>query len=339
MNIQSLPKVDAHTHLFYDQGSLAELLAAWHLQAVVVNITGEGLFEAPMAQRWQAMQDLKKAHPRRFALCASFDPAEVVAHGTAERAVTHLQHRLQQGASLVKVWKDVGLSVRDDEGRYVQIDDARFQPIWDFLAGAGVPVLVHVAEPRAAWEPLDRQSPHYRYYRDHPEHHLYQRDEVPSWERIIAARDRWLERNPDLTVVGAHFGSMAHDVDLVAERLERYPNFYVDTAERFGDLVVQPSGKVRRFLTRYADRVLYGTDVIAERPAGAVAEPERRRQHEAYADLLAQHARYFAGGGTVEVQDKLVEPVRIEALGLPDDVLAQVYGQNARRLYGLPEVP
>ncbi len=328
-----VPCIDAHTHVFHDRPGLARLLAEGRLRIVVVNITGARAFAAPMAARWEAMCALKERYPKHVALCTTFDPRGIGEAGFAEHVTKKLRADLDRGAAMVKVWKDIGLEVKDG-GRHVQIDDGRFRPIWDFLAEEHVPVLAHIAEPRAAWQPLDRKSPHYRYYRDHPAYHLHGREDVPTWEAIIASRDRWIEQNPGLTIIGAHLGSMACDVGLVAERLERYPNFHVDTAERFGDLATQPSEKVCTFFTRYADRILYGTDVIMERPLAEISEGEAEAERAGYERLLAAHVRYLAGDGTIEIQDKLARPVHVRALNLGEGVLRHVLHDNAARLIG-----
>lgn len=318
------PIIDAHTHFFYDRSYLEDLFRRYDLRVMVINITGHGLLDTSMQARWNAMVALKERHPERVMLCTTFEPAGVTQPGFAERVVEQLQADLRQGATVVKVWKDIGLRVQDD-GSWVQIDDPRFQPIWAFLAEHDVPVLAHIAEPKAAWEPLDRSSPHFAYYREHPQHHLYRRSDVPTWEALIAARDRWVAAHPELTIIGAHFGSMAHDVGEVAKRLDRYTNFYVDTAERFGDLLVQPSERVRAFFEDYADRILYGTDVLLQQ---VQAEDEALEGND-YEAQLADHWRYLAGEGTIEAQDKLIAPVTTEALHLPERVLERVYVTNA----------
>lgn len=326
-----LPRIDAHTHFLYDRDFLGPMLEAQNLRVVVINITAKNFFKEPMDARWRAMLSLKEAHPERVILCTTFDPDDVVrADGGPERVVRELRRHVRQGAALVKVWKDLGLTVLDSDGSYVQVDDARFQPIWDFLADEGVPVIAHIAEPRAAWLPLDEKSPHYRFYRDHPEHHLVDRTDVPSWDALIAARDRWVAQNPALTIIGAHLGSLEHDVAEVARRLDRYDNFYVDTAERFADLYNQHADLVRKFFIRYADRILYGTDFILDAPPGTpIDEKKVRADYEA---LLESHAEYLVGTGHIEVQDTLLEPVTVPSLNLPLDVLRKIYHENAERL-------
>src|SRR5216110_196673 len=90
---------------------------------------------------------------------------------------------------------------------------------------------------------------------------MYLHPERPSKERILTARDRMLAKHPTLRVVGCHLGSMETDVDEIAKRFDRYPNFAVDTAARVSYLMLQPREKVRAFLLKYQNRVLYGTDL------------------------------------------------------------------------------
>ena len=337
-DLRALPKVDAHTHLFHDRAGLLDVMERWHLSAVVIHITGKNLWPAPMDARWAAMRAMREAHPDRFALCTTFDPDGIDAPDFAERVIAGLRADLDAGAVMVKVWKDVGLELRDASGEFVTIDDRRFRPIWDFLATEGVPVLAHIAEPRAAWRPLDRRSPHYAYYSTHPQYHLYLRDDVLSYEGLIESRDRWIAQNPHLTIVGAHFGSNEHDVAEVARRLDRFPNYFVDTAERFGDLVIQDSADVRDFFVRYADRVLYGTDVIVDTPPDAHPEAEQRDEMARYEALLESHVAYLTRSGPVEVADKLVEPVTVPGLDLPEAALVDLYANTARRVLSLDPV-
>ncbi len=330
-----MERIDFHTHLFYDRPFMIPLLDEWQMKVGIVNITGKKIFDDSMDRRWLAMLAQRDRHPGRFFLCTSFDAESIERADFADRVVADLQRDIDLGAVMVKVWKDIGLDLRDRSGAYLMIDDDRFRPVWDFLAERGIPVLAHIAEPRAAWLPLDKKSPHYAYYSTHPQYHLYHHPEEPSWDALIDARDRWVERNPGLTIIGAHLGSMEHDVQAVAERLDRFPNFYVDTAERFGDLLIQPREAVRSFLLKYADRILYGTDVIWDKPAAVLTSTEMKEEEASYRALLETHWNYLAGSDTISIADKLLVPLHVEGLNLPQHTLEAVYAGNARRLLHL----
>jgi predicted TIM-barrel fold metal-dependent hydrolase len=206
----------------------------------------------------------------------------------------------------------------------VQIDHPRFQPIWDFLADQGIPVLAHIAEPLAAWQPLREDDPHFWYYSNNPRYHAYQHAEIPRHETIIAARDRWLARNPRLTVVAMHLASLEHDVGEVAKRLDAYPNLSVETAARINDLAMQPSDRVRAFMIRYQDRVMWGTDF----GEGAVSREGLERS-------FGQHWRYYAGADTVTLGNPRGWHRTVRGLALPRDVLEKFAHGNAERVLKL----
>ena len=140
-------------------------------------------------------------------------------------------------------------------------DDPVFGPVLDNIVAHHKTVVAHFAEPDSCWRPLDPASPDYSYYKQHPEEHAYRHPEWPTKLAILAARDHLLQLHPTLRVVGAHLGSMEVDVDQIAERFDHYPNFAVDTAARIPYLMRQSPEKVRAFLIKYQDRVLYGTDL------------------------------------------------------------------------------
>jgi predicted TIM-barrel fold metal-dependent hydrolase len=307
-------KIDVHTHYFAPRSYLIPMLARWHARAVILNYT-MGQPDSLVRRRWAGVLALAHAAPDRFWVATTFDPTAIDQRDFADRALAQLRTDFAGGAVMLKVWKDLGLMVRDRSGRFVQIDDPRLQPIWDYLSARHIPVLEHSADPREGWRALDPTSPNYQYFRANPDHYPYLHPEVPRWETVIAARDRWLGRNPGLTVIGAHFGSMADDLDGLSRCLDSFPNFNVDVADRLGDIERLPVERVRRFFLAYPDRILFGTDratVGSETgiaPA-AIREEQRQTEHQ-YAGWWHYTSR---------------------TLRLPAPVLTQFFSGNARRL-------
>jgi predicted TIM-barrel fold metal-dependent hydrolase len=257
---------------------------------------------------------------RRLPWIATFDDAGFAEPGFAGRTLAGVDRALAEGAAGVKVYKSLGMELRDARGAYVLPDDPAFEPVFAGLAARGTPLYAHLAEPIAAWRPLDPKSPDFGYYKSYPAWHVHGRAGVPAKESILAARDRVLAKHPRLRMVGCHLGSMEEDVDEIAKRFERHPGFAVDTAGRVAHLTLQPRDKVRSFLVRYADRVLYATDfsiVPGQEPTGAAKR------------LEAEYARdwaYFATGNTIEVDGRTVQ-----GLALPEPVLRALFRENARR--------
>lgn len=323
-DLRSIPKIDVHAHYRTAQPELISSLDAWNMRAVLVNVTSDGQHE----QKWRDMRALHAAHPDRFALVTTFDPFRFNEPDFVPSIIQQLRADIAAGARGVKVWKNVGMEVKDPEGRHVQIDHPRFQPIWDFLVEQGIPVLAHIAEPQAAWLPLDPDDPHFWYYSNHPQYHAYQHPEMPRWETIIAARDRWLARNPRLIVIGAHMASLERDVAEVAKRLDAYPNLYVETAARINDLAMQPSARVRDFMVRYQDRVLWGTDLGEGSVSAARLDA-----------AFTQHWSYLAGSDTVLMGNPRGWHRRVPGLGLPLGVLEKIGHRNAERVLKLAPAP
>ena len=46
--------------------------------------------------------------------------------------------------------------MEDEQGRLLLPDDPRLDPVWAAAAEHGLPVLIHVADPIAFFEPIDR---------------------------------------------------------------------------------------------------------------------------------------------------------------------------------------
>ena len=239
--LRAIPKIDVHAHYRTDTPELVPTLAAWNVRAVLVNVTGG---DRQIAEKWRDFRALQAAHPDRFFLVTTFDPFRFNEPDFVASTITQLRADIAAGAKGVKVWKDIGMELKDDRGMFVQIDHPRFQPIWDFLAEQHIPVMAHIGEPLAAWQPLNEASPHFGYYTNNPQYHAYSRPEIPRHEEIIAARDRWVARNPRLTIVAMHLASLEYDVDEVGKRLDAYPNLYVETAARINDLAMQPNGLI-----------------------------------------------------------------------------------------------
>jgi len=324
---EEIPKIDAHSHIFEDVPEVVEMMDRNRIRIVNVCVRGT---DPERLRQTQAMAEQQQAKygRRRFPFASTFDLTRRDDPDYVEQVKRWLDASFEKGAVMAKIWKEVGMAIKDRNGRFILPDDPRFEPIYAFLAERGKPLLAHLAEPREAWLPLDPQSVHYGYYSKNPEWHLYGRSGFPSHAEIVASRDRILERHPRLTVIGAHLGSLEHDVDELALRLDRYPNFFVDCSARTVDLTRQPHDKVRAFLIRFQDRVLYGLDQTrAPDPQRESSAEERLRFARSLEESYRRDFRYYAGEGEMDYRGKTVR-----CLGLPREVLEKLYHRNAERV-------
>jgi predicted TIM-barrel fold metal-dependent hydrolase len=333
--VLKMPKIDAHAHI----GGVSP----GHLRAFVaflekynlrwLNICVGGMDWGRLSRQIGSAQALHAAHPDRIAWATSFTVTNWGQADWAKAANATIDDGFAGGAVAVKIWKDVGMVLKDPDGKYVMADDPRLDPVFGAMAKNGRTLVAHLGEPRNCWLPVDQMTVDgdRRYFAAHPEYHGLLHPEIPNYEVQIAARDRMLERHPTLRVVGCHLGSLEYDVDELAKRLDKYPSFAVDLSARIVHLQIQPREKVRAFLVKYQDRLLYGTDVQFGRGSGAEgADPTT-----ALARLAATYesdATWFATD-----QELALENVRAgfksRGVALPEPVLRKIYYENARKWY------
>jgi predicted TIM-barrel fold metal-dependent hydrolase len=317
--LAAIEPVDTHLHAYQDVPAIADLFSRLNLRALnVLLVDDRDPFAKNMEPQWTGALAVHRRTSGRAAVCTTIDPYDLESPGFAARVNKRLNADFDAGAIAVKLYKVVGMQIRRKDGTYVLPDDAAFRPIFANIAAHGKSVLAHVAEPDSCWKAPDPASPDYSYYNEHPEEYAYKHPEWPRKEAILAARDHLLQLHPNLKVVGAHLGSMEVDVDQIAQRFDKYPNFAVDTAARVEYLMMQKPEKVRAFLIRYQDRVLYGTDNVLYPPD---------KTENVLRDWAARYARdwrYFAGDADVKFEGGTTR-----GLHLPRDVLRKLYHVNA----------
>jgi predicted TIM-barrel fold metal-dependent hydrolase len=327
---ERLRKIDVHSHIYEDVPVINAMLRRINLR--VVNVSNPGTDgHLDFMHRFNAA--LVKQHPDIFSFASTFDLTTRNQPDYGARMAKALDETFGQGAVMVKIWKEVGLELKRPDGAFLMPDDAIFDPVYAHLASRKKPLLAHLAEPREAWLPLDPKGVHYGYYSRNPQWHLFGKPEYPSHARLMDARDNILAKYPGLVMIGAHIGSLEYDVDEVAKRLDKYPNFHVEVSARTRDLTRQPSAKVRAFFLKYQDRILYGVDRTWRPYRTPNVTPTGADRAKFAADLEAQYRRdwaYYTGTGSTDYAGET-----IEALGLPPAVLEKFYSKNAERIIGV----
>jgi predicted TIM-barrel fold metal-dependent hydrolase len=327
-DFERVPKIDAHLHLHgQQQEAFLALARKANFRALTINVDYPDFPALPVQQR--VAGKLHREHPGVVGWIASFG-VEGVGQPAWPAATRHrIDGALAQGAVGVKVWKNIGMSLRDAAGKLVMVDDARLRPLFDGLEADGVLVVGHQGEPRNCWLPLEQMTVKNDriYFRKHPQYHMYRQPHMPSYEDQMGARDRLLERHPRLRFVGVHLASLEWSVDELARFLDRHPDASVDVAARVGQLQVQSQRdreRVRRFFIDYQDRLIYGSDL---------AQPARQGGQAFAAELEAVWRRDWRYFSTAELlrTDEVDGPVR--GLALPKAVADKLFRLNAERVY------
>lgn len=316
------PVFDAHNHLTgdfggnWDQRPVAELLDVLDEAGVTHLLDLDGMWSEEILDAHLRL--FKQAAPERFLIFGGVDWSAWATQGNrfGEWAAQQLRAQVARGAQGVKLWKLLGLHVKDQNGELVRVSDPRLEPIWQTAAELRIPVTLHVADPVAFFNPLDASNERWEELHANPDWQ-FPSPPFPPFRQIVDDMADVMARNPATTFIGAHVGCYAENLGWVAQTMERCPNFNIDFSERIGELGRQPY-TARRFFVQYADRILFGMD-----RAPSVAD------YQLYYRFLETDDEYFAYGP---------EPTprqgrwRIYGLYLPDDVLEKVYFGNARRL-------
>ncbi|WP_131745319.1 amidohydrolase family protein [Frankia sp. Cppng1_Ct_nod] len=328
------PAVDAHNHLgrwlrsddswmVDDVGALLAMMDELNL-ATIINLDGRwgGELEANLDR-------YDRPHPGRFVTYCHLDWTLLRGRRPSDALVAQLHASAAVGARGLKVWKDLGMRVRDGRGRLVLPDDPRLADVFEAAGELGLPVLIHVGDPVAFFRRPDRHNERLDELRRHPT--AARRVGVnsapgrrgPGLPRLLGALEAVVAAHPATTFVGAHVGCLAEDLGEVTRMLDAYPNLCIDVSARAAELGRQPR-VARRFIERFADRVLFGTDSF----------PPAADGYRAYFRLLETDDDHFAYSTSVPPPQG-----RWAAYGLDlsADVLRRVYAGNAARL--LPGVP
>jgi predicted TIM-barrel fold metal-dependent hydrolase len=319
----SIPFIDAHNHLgrWYTRGlnwacadvpALVSLMDELSLE-LIVNLDG----------RWgeELQEDLRRydhAYPERFATFCQLDWRDFAASGNPDGLLQSLRRSAESGARGLKVWKSLGLQYVDSDRRFILPDDPRLDPVWDAAGQLRLPVIIHVGDPLAFFDPVDRFNERYEELQAIPKW-SFSNERFPRFWRLLGALENVVARHPNTTIVGAHMGSCAEDLSWVRRMLETYRNFHVDISARVAELGRQPRN-AGALLRDHCDRILFGTDAI---PDAAVYHVYFR-----FLETADEYFPYHADTSEPPLQGRW----NIYGLSLPEEVLRRIYRDNARAI-------
>ncbi len=339
------PVIDVHSHLSNTRRSergvaLGEEVDIWispqdalalmdrRNVRTMVNLTG-----GHGAGLERTLAALDRAAPGRILSCLEPAYEQFLRPNYPQLQADAVMAAARAGARGLKVLKTLGLYLREDitRGSLIKVDDRRFDPMWEACAAAGLPVFIHTADPEAFFLPVDRFNERYDELGFHPDWSFHGQD-FPSFQELLAARDRLYARHPRTQFVSLHVGHNAENLAAVGESLDRFPNITVELGARIGELGRQPRA-AGRFFDKYQDRILFGTDAVPA-PEGEKFPQQvfKDELYEIYFRFLESADEYFDyAPAAVPPQGRW----RIYGLALAEPVLKKVYHDNAARLLGL----
>ncbi len=308
------PVIDIHNHL-KNVNDIKRIVDVMDEVGVTTIVDLDGGWGKTLEEN---IDRLGHKYPRRFVTFCNLDFSLIDEPGFNAHVRKTIREGKKNGMRGVKIFKELGLKYRDAKDKLVMPDDDRLKVIWETAAEQDVPVLYHIADPLASFQPLSGRNERIEQLLLHPDWSFYGPG-FPTRDKLFGCQRRMLEKNPQTRFILPHIASCPEDLEYVSGLLDTYKNFSVDMSARVGDLGRQPYTS-RRFLVNYADRVLFGLD-------GDI-EPQRYTISFRFLETDDEYFDYRQPGHNI------ISRWMVYGVFLPDDVLQKIYHENALRLLG-----
>ena len=321
------PFVDVHSHQWkMPVMDLSDLVADMDSlnMGYMINLSGSGfgtfagnqdLMDVSLTKSIENVES--QGLSNRFGVFVNVDFNKIDDEGFAENNVSIIKDAVKQGAIGLKVYKNLGLNLKDNSGARVKVDDKRLNSIWEVCGELKIPVLIHSGEPSPFFDPIDKYNERWLHARQKPAS-FRSPDEYPSFEVVMQEQYNMFENNPNTTFINAHLGWYGNDLDKLSEQLDNLPNVYTEIGAVIAELGRQPI-RAKKFFVEHQDRVLFGKDTY------------RKSEYNVYFRILETSDEYF------DYYRKRHAHWKMYGLNLPDSILKKLYYKNALKLF--PSIP
>lgn len=304
------PFIDVHNHQFrmpdMDLSTLIKEMDKLNM-GVMVNLSG-----ASGESIRKSVANIKQNYPKRFIVFANVEFKGIGEAGWSENAAKQLEEDVKAGANGLKIYKSLGFSVKDNAGNRVAVDDPRLDAIWKKAGELKIPVLIHTADPKSFWDPMDDKNERWLELATHPNRKREDNNPVP-WQQLIDEQHRMFKKHPNTTFIAAHFGWYPNDLDKLSTLMKEMPNMYVEFGAIIAELGRQPR-QAAKFFATWQDRILFGKDSWV---------PD---EYATYFRVLETTDEYFP------YHKKYHAFWRMYGLGLSDEILKKIYYKNAIKI-------
>ncbi|HEY1006419.1 MAG TPA: amidohydrolase family protein [Sphingobacteriaceae bacterium] len=315
------PFIDVHNHQAdmprQDLKKLLRQMDDLNMQ-VMVNLSGRGfrmnngVFDIRERSHLDsAIRNIRNTDPKRLLVFTNVSFTGVGEKGWAKKAVQELEADVRAGARGLKIYKSLGFTYKDSDGKLLAVDDPRLDPIWEKCGELGIPVLIHTADPKQFWQKPDENNERWLELLTQPGRQRGNGDF--TWEELIRQQHNVFRKHPKTTFIDAHFGWFANDLKHLGKLLDSMPNVNIEFGAIIAELGRQPR-MAREFFEKYQDRILFGKDSWV--PA----------EYITYFRVLETNDEYFP------YHKKYHAFWRMYGMGLSDEILKKIYYKNAIRL-------
>ena len=316
------PFIDVHSHHWnmpiMNLDNLIEEMDSLNM-IYQINLSGSGLAVFSGKQDLmdlnlsKSINNVKKNYPERFGVFVNLDLSKIGRKDFKFNTEKYLLNASKIGATGLKIYKNLGLNLKDGEGNRVKVDDDRLQFIWEKCAELNLPVLIHSGEPIAFFLNIDKYNERWLHAKQRPSS-FRPSDKYPSFEIVMSEQYNMFKKNPKTTFINAHMGWYGNNLSKLDQQLIDLPNVYVEFGAVINELGRQPVS-ARKFFIKHQDRILFGKDNY------------NKEEYHLYFQVLETSDEY------IEYFRKRHGLWRLYGLNLPDSVLKKVYHQNALKIF------
>jgi len=260
----------------------------------------------------RSLRHIAETNPGRLKLFTNISFVGFGEKAWTENAVKELEKDVQSGACGLKIYKDLGLHFKDEKNQFIRIDDPRLDAIWEKCGELHIPVLIHSADPKSFWDPVDKNNERWLEVTTHPDRSYFNKG-LPSWETLITEQHSIFRKHPHTIFIAAHFGWLANNLRALDSLLTELPNVYVEFGAVIAEIGRQPV-TAKKFFEKYQDRILFGKDSWVP------------SEYATYFRVLETTDEYFP------YHKKYHAFWRMYGLGLSDDILKKIYYKNALKI-------
>ena len=316
------PFIDVHSHHWnmpiMDLENLTQEMDSLNM-VFQINLSGSGLAvfsgnqELMNLNLSKSINNVKDNFPERFGVFVNVDLSKIGRKNFREDTEKNLENAAKLGAIGLKIYKNLGLNLKDGKGNRVKVDDDRLQFIWEKCAELGFPVLIHSGEPIAFFDDIDKFNERWLHARQRPSS-FRPSDKYPSFDEVMSEQYNMFKKNPNTIFINAHLGWYGNNLEKLDYQLNDLPNVYTEFGAVINELGRQPVS-ARKFFIEHQDRILFGKDNY------------NKEEYYLYFQVLETNDEY------IEYFRKRHGLWRLYGLNLPDSILKKVYHENALKIF------
>lgn len=256
--------IDVHIHNYPEDagGNTPEKdLAEWVKTMEEVGIETSVVLTGATGEDFDRMVEMYlKPYPNRFQLYCGVESKDISSPDYSERAVAELERCYKMGARGVGELSDKGFGLTRDSSlkpeERLHHTDPRLDAFWEKCAELNLPANVHIADHPSSWQApnvYQERTPVFQQFNQYESKGL-------GYEELLANLPNLLKKHPNTKFIACHLANLGNDLERLGKLLDDHTNLNLDISARDYEVGRQPRAAAK-FLGKYSDRVLFGTDM------------------------------------------------------------------------------